>query len=425
MEKVLLTKRSFKFSPVTKPYITTLLKNIDIKKATGVDRIPPKLVKLSANILSEPLTKTINDSLTMGIFPDAAKIAAVSPVDKGTDNKNSISNFRPVSVLSVFSKIFEAVIKNQLALYLENIFSPFLSAYRENYSTQHVLIRLVEEWKKHLDNNEVVGGVLMDLSKAFDCIPHDLLIAKLSAYGVDKIALKYIYSYLKKRQQCVRINNIYSSFEEIISGVPQGSIVGPILFNAFLNDFFYDIENASVHNFADDNTLSCFAKTVKDLINVLKEESEVAINWFSSNKMIVNPDKFKSIIVTKNKSDDMPTVFSIDADIVSIERSVKLLGIHIGNRLNFNLHINNICKSTSNQLNSVVRLKKFLSFEQKKILVTSFILFNFDYCPLVWFILSAKSLRKLKIYRNVPSDFYRMAITALMKRCYTHLEKQL
>ena len=158
------------------------------------------------------------------LFPDATKFADVSPVDKGTDNKNIISNFRSVSVLSVFSKIFEAVIKNQLALYLENIFSPFLSAYRESYNTQHVLIRLVEEWKKHLDNNDVVGGVLMDLSRAFDCIPHDLLIAKLSAYRVDKITLKYIYSYLKKRQQCVRINNIYCSFQEIISGVPQGSI---------------------------------------------------------------------------------------------------------------------------------------------------------------------------------------------------------
>ena len=112
----------FKFDSVTKPYIKTLLKNIDIKKATGADRIPPKLVKLSANILSEPLTKTINDGLTMGIFPDAAKIASALPIDKGTDNKNSISNFRPVSVLSVFSKIFEAVIKSLLALYLENIF---------------------------------------------------------------------------------------------------------------------------------------------------------------------------------------------------------------------------------------------------------------------------------------------------------------
>ena len=181
--------------------------------------------------------------------------------------------FRPVSVLSVFSKIFEAVIKNHLVLYLGNIFSPFLSAYRENYCTQHVLIRLVEEWKEHLDNNEVVGAVLMDLSKAFDCIPHNLLIAKLSAYGFDRTALKYIHSYFLKRQQFVIINNIYSGFEEIISEVPRGSTVGPILFNASLNDFFYDIENASVHNFADDNTLSCFAKTAKDLINVLKEES--------------------------------------------------------------------------------------------------------------------------------------------------------
>ena len=164
----------------------------------------------------------------------------------------------------------------------------------------------------------------------------------------------------------MRINNIYSGFEEIISGVPQGSIVGRILFNAFLNDFFYDIENASVHNFVDDNTLSCFAKTVKDLINVLKQESEVVINWFFSNEEIVNLDKFKSIILTKNKSDDIPTGFSIGTDIVSIEKSVKLLGIHLDNRLNFNLHTNTICKSASSQLNALVRLKKFLSFEQKK-----------------------------------------------------------
>ena len=189
--------------------------------------------------------------------------------------------------------------KNQLALYLENIFLPFLSAYRENYSTQNVLIRLVEEWKKYLDNNEVVGeeweGVLMDLSNAFDCIINDLLIAKLSASGFDKTALKYIYSYLKKRKQCATESDIHSGFEEIISGVFQGSIVGPILIKAFLNYFFYDIENASVYNFGDDNTLSCFVKTVKGLINILKEESEVEINCFSSNKIVVNPDKFRSI----------------------------------------------------------------------------------------------------------------------------------
>ena len=221
----------------------------------------------------------------------------------------------------------------------------------------------------------------MDLSKAFDCIPKDLLTGKLSTYGFDKTALKYIYSYLKKRQQCVRINNIYSGFEDIISRVPQGFIVAPILFNAFFNDFFYDIENASVHNFADDNTLFCFTKNSQNLINVLKEESEVAINWFSINKTIVNSDIFKSYISTKNKSDDMPTGFSIGTDIVSLEKSVKLLGMHLDNCLNFSLHINTICKSASNQLNALVRLKTFLSFEQKKVLVNSFIISNFDYCP--------------------------------------------
>ena len=165
---------------------------------------------------------------------------------------------------------------------------------------------------------------------------------------------------------CENKQYIYSGFEEIISGVPQGSIVGPILFNAFLNDFFYDIENTSVYNFAEDNTLSCFAKTVKDLINVLKEESEVVINWFSSNEMIVNNDKFKSIILSKNKSDDIPTGFFIGSCIVSIEKPVKLLAMHLYNRLNFNLHINTNCKSASSQLNALLQLKKFLRFEQKK-----------------------------------------------------------
>ena len=113
------------------------------------------------------------------------------------------------------------------------------------------------------------GAVLMDLSKAFDCIPHNLVIAKLAAYGFDKNMILYIYSYLKRRKQCASVNNIKSNFEEMISGVLQGSIVGPILFNIFFNDFLYFILVASAHNFADDNTLSSFAKTIEDLISIL------------------------------------------------------------------------------------------------------------------------------------------------------------
>ena len=186
---------------------------------------------------------------------------------------------------------------------MEKYFSPLISAYRTSYSSQNVIIRLLEEWRTKLDNNFVVGAVLTDLSKAFDCIPHDLLIAKLAAYGLSEEALMYILSYLSNRKQCVRINDTYSEFENIIMGVPQGSILGPLLFNLSIKDLFFFILIASVHNFADDNTLSAFAQNVSKLINILQSESEVISDWFKKKQMTVNPYRFQVIIINKKKGD--------------------------------------------------------------------------------------------------------------------------
>ena len=143
------------------------------------------------------------------MFPENAKVATVVPLDKGKPDKNDISDFKPVSLLNTISKFYERVIKDQLK---ENYFSPVVSAYRKKYSTQHVMTRLVEEWREHLDKYFVVGAVLTDLSKAIDCIAHDLLVAKLAAYGFSDTALRYIYSYLSNREQCVRINNTFSNY---------------------------------------------------------------------------------------------------------------------------------------------------------------------------------------------------------------------
>ena len=197
-----------------------------------------------------------------------------------------LSNFRPVSLLNCLSKIYKNYIKNHIVNSTNNYISPHVSAYRKGYNSQHLLIRLLEEWRQHLDNNKVVGGVLMDLLKAFDCVPHDLLIAKLVAYSVDENLLMNICSYLWNRRQCVHINNVHSRFQNVISGVPQGSIVGPTLFNCFFNDFFYFIDKASVHNFADDNSLSAFESNIKNLKLILETESKKAISWFQSNKII-------------------------------------------------------------------------------------------------------------------------------------------
>ena len=176
-----------------------------------------------------------------------------------------------------------------------------ISAYRKNYSSQHVIIRLPEEWRKNLGDNLVVAAVSADMSKAFDCILHDLLIAKLAAYGLSEDALMYILSYLSNRKQCVRINDTYSEFENIIMGVPQGSILGPLLFNLSIKDLFFFILIASVHNFADDNTLSAFAQNVSKLINILQSESEVISDWFKKKQMTVNPYRFQVIIMNKKK----------------------------------------------------------------------------------------------------------------------------
>ena len=175
-----------------------------MKKSTGEDKLPPKLVKCAASYIYKSLTLIINQSLKTSTFPNNATRAVVTPLDKGSLDKNDVNNFRPVSVLNCFSKIFENVMKGQLMPFIDNYLSVFLSAYRSSYSSQHVLIRLIEEWRQKLDSDHFVGIVLMDLSKAFDFIPYDLLMAKLSAYRLSDETLAYIFSSLSGRKQSVK-----------------------------------------------------------------------------------------------------------------------------------------------------------------------------------------------------------------------------
>ena len=386
----------FYFSEVSEVYIGKLLSELDPKKSIGDDKIPPKIIKLAAHILKGPIKNIVNQSIRQMTFPSRLKSAAVAPFYK-CDDKTDKKNYRPVSVLNSFSKIFEMVIKDQIVPYFDKYLSIFISAYRKRYSSQHVLIRLIEEWRDKLDQNLMVGAILMDLSKAFDCIPHDLLIAKLEAYGLDITSLTYIYSYLKGRKQSVRINNIYSIYLLILSGVPQGSILGPILFNVFMNDLFLFIKTADIHNFADDNTLSAFARELNDLLDILEIESKISIDWLESNDMIVDPTKFQSIIICKNKKIITRGIsVTIKDKIIKSKEWVKLLGIKIDDNLNFNVHIGEICNKASGQLNAIFRLSKYLTSSNRKLLINSFIYCHFNYCPLVWHFMSCNSKNKIE-----------------------------
>ena len=206
--------------------INKIIKSLNPRKATGPDGIPAKVLKIARNVINSHLTNIINRDIKENKFSEDAKTALVRPLYKKND-RDKIQNYRPVSLLNGFSKVYEVYLLNSLSNHIQKTLSSFIAAYRKTYSSSHVLIRLIEKWKKHLDNKKIVGTVLMDLSKAFDCIPLDLLIAELHAYGFNKKALTYLYSYLKRRKQSVKINDTESYFQILLSGVPQGSILRP------------------------------------------------------------------------------------------------------------------------------------------------------------------------------------------------------
>ena len=379
--------KTFEITKSTESDIYNIILMMNIKSSQGYDKIPPKILKMCANEIAQPLSNIINISIDCETFVDTAKISLCTPLYKNPPggSRQQIPLYRPLNVCTSFSKIIERYNLNTMFEHVNKILSKHITAYRKGHSCQHVLLNLTEEWRKYIDQNKIVGGLLMDLSKAFDCLPHELLIAKLEAYGFEKSALNVFYSYLKNRKQAVKINGIYSDFLEILSGVPQGSILGPILFNIFINDFMYHMEltRADVFNFADDNTLSAFSENINDLKITLEEAAVEALKWLDANKMIANPDKFKAIILKKP---------SIKTDVINITvgnqeikpaSSVKLLGVDIDDKLNFRKHIQTLCRKAGAKLNAIKRLASHLNQNDRKLLVDAHVISQFNYSSTV------------------------------------------
>ena len=242
--------------------------------------------------------------------------------------QHSISKYyRPVSILHLISKVYERAIFNQLSEYMQKILNKTLCGFRKAHSTQHALFRLFQAWQKELDNSRNVGTILMDLSNAYECIPHDLLIAKLEAYGLNKISLNILFDYLNNQKQRTKIGCSLSSWYDIITGIPQGSILGPLLFNIFINDLFLLQIESEICNFADDNKLYSCDKELGMVISNLKSDMTNILNWFRYNSMKANPDKFQFMVL--GHCDDKCFILKMNTIEISNTSEVELLGLTI------------------------------------------------------------------------------------------------
>lgn len=238
---------------------------------------------------------------------------------------------------------------------------------------------MIEKWKKSVDSGEAFGALMTDLSKAFDCLSHDLLIAKLHAYGFDKKSLDLIYSYLTNRNQRTKINQSYSAWEEILFGVPQGSILGPLLFNIFICDLFFVIPEVDFSSYADDNTPYVCKSNIGEVISSLENVATQLLDWFKDNEMKANPSKFHLLLSTNSKFEAI-----INDSFLQNSSYEKLLGVNIDNELSFNSHLNEICKKASCKIHALSRIAPYMNLQQKNILMNAFFNSQFNYCPLIW-----------------------------------------
>ena len=370
---------SFNFHQISNEDMEMQLSYMNTSKAFQTNNIPPKILKENRDIFSDILSNDFNNSIHKAKFPDNLKYADITPAFKKADRLVK-SNYRPISILPTLSKTYEKVLYTQIYQYFDNILSKYLCGFRKGFNSQHCLLFMLEKLRKAIDKGLYTGILLTDLSKAFDCLSHDLLIAKLNAYGFSKNALKFINDYLTGRKQRTKVNESFSSWRDIIYGVPQGSILGPLLFNIYINDLFLFCNRFEIANYADDCTPYEINESIESVIHRLEQDSIILFQWYENNYLKANPDKWHLLLSQTGQELSM----NIGNEMISNSENEKLLGITFDNKLYFDIHVKKLCKKAGQKLHALARISNFMNLEKRKVLMNSFISSQFSYCPLIW-----------------------------------------
>ena len=300
----------FTFMPITETEIESIIMSFKSKKC-DISTYPVECLKIIKHIISPILAKIVNNSLLSGIFPHIFKTGRVVPIFKSGD-RSECGNYRPISVLPILSKIFEKVVFNQLYQYFDsfNLLTSCQFGFRKKLSTSDAIVNNLQFIYDNLDSGHIVISIFLDFSKAFDCVDHQILLDKLSVYGVRGVELDWFQSYLRNRSQYVSLDGQASECRPVCCGVPQGSILGPLLFLIFINDFPNSSNFFKFTLFADDSTLTCKFEnhSVSSISQTLNAEISKVFQWLNSNKIKVNTEKCNFISFSYRKTINLPPI---------------------------------------------------------------------------------------------------------------------
>ena len=396
-------KQSFFISPTNPTELIQITKQLKLSHSAGHDGFSSFQLKKIIHFIAEPLSKIFNLSLITGIFPETMKTSKVIPVLKKGD-PHLITNYRPISLLSTFSKILERLVYKRLSDFLDknNIIISQQFGFRKYHSTETALLYATELLYSFFEKNEYAVGIYIDLSKAFDCLSHDVLLYKLNHYGVRGVPLQWFSSYLSSRCQYTTYCDVNSQILRIKQGVPQGSILGPLLFLLFINDIINSSNVLKFLLYADDTNLFLSNSNLDTLMAQANYEMLSVCNWFHENGLQINTSKTKYMVFDYQRVKRVLETPQLQIDRIIVEKveSINFLGVVVDNELSWIKHIDYVCKKTSMYIGMLFKLRSFLPLKSLKMLYKSVILPHFTYCNLVWGSASNSHLRRLLILQK-------------------------
>ena len=413
-----LTKKfnhSFEFKTISEAKVIEYFQTLKSKTSFGHDNISSHLLKAICPAIYKPLTHCINRSIQTGVFPTNLKLARILPIYKNKGDPHLMTNYRPISLLPAASKIYEKALYEQIYDYFteHKLMLDSQYGFRKKHSTEHAAIELIDRLMDEIDKKNIPIAIFLDLSKAFDTLNHNILLQKLKYYGFKDSAISLMQSYLVNRKQYVEIEKIKSKTTTLITGVPQGSILGPLLFIICMNDINQASNVFKFILYADDSTLQTIVNSSSPMAisEKINRELENVHNWLCVNKLSINAGKSKFMIFSTKQKNISEYKLNMNLKICGIEieqlDSFNFLGLTLDSNLSWNAHIKHIRVKLARTGGIIYRLKKFLPPHILKTLYCTLALPYLHYCSLAWGHTSNKISRSQKrIIRNIVGAKY-------------------